>query len=283
MKIKLPFLLLFLLLLFCFQNSFAQNVKLSGTIINSNENTPVSNAVVALLSPKDSVLIKFTRTNPSGKFVLEVPKGNYIMMTSQPYFADLLDNITLEGNRDFPSMKLISKSTLLQEVIIKTGTPFRIKGDTTIYTADSFKVSANANVEELLKKLPGIQVDKDGKIKAMGENVEKVLVDGEEFFGDDPGMTIKNLRADGVKEVQVFDKKSEQSEFTGIDDGNTKKTINLKLKEDAKKGYFGKFDIAGGPEKHIDNRYNTNLMFSSFKGKRKFSTFLLTGNTGQDR
>ena len=136
-------------------------------------------------------------------------------------------------------------------------------------------------MEELLKKLPGIQVDKDGKIKAMGETVEKVLVDGEEFFGDDPGMAVKNLRADAVKEVQVFDKKSDQSEFTGID-GKTQKTINLKLKDDRKTGYFGKADVAGGTQQHIDNRYNDNLMFSTFKGKRKFSAFLLNGNTGQD-
>lgn len=283
MKTKLPVLFIFVCQLCFLQTSFSQNVKLSGTVINSNENIPVNNAVIALLSPKDSTLLKYTRSDQSGKFLLQVPKGDYIMMTSQPYFGDLLEDITLDGDKNISSVKLISKATLLQEVIIKSGSPFRIKGDTTIYTADSFKVSANANVEELLKKLPGIQVDKDGKIKAMGENVEKVLVDGEEFFGDDPGMTIKNLRADGVKEVQVFDKKSEQSEFTGIDDGQTKKTINLKLKENAKKGYFGKVDIAAGPQEHIDNRYNTNIMFSSFKGKRKFSSFLLNGNTGQDR
>jgi hypothetical protein len=116
----------------------------------------------------------------------------------------------------------------------------------------------------------------------MGETVQKVLVDGEEFFGDDPGMAVKNIRADAVKEVQVFDKKSDQAEFTGIDDGKTQKTINLKLKENKKTGYFGKIDVAGGPEKHIDNRYNSNILFGSFKGKRKFSAFLLNGNTGQD-
>jgi len=115
-------------------------------------------------------------------------------------------------------------------VIIKSGSPIRIKGDTTVYTADSFKVREGANVEELLRRLPGIQVDKDGKITAMGERVKKVLVDGEEFFGSDPGIATKNLRADIVKEVEVFDKKSDQAEFTGIDDGVKDKTINLKLK-----------------------------------------------------
>ena len=261
----------------------AQNGTLSGTVTNKDESTPVHNAVVSLISPTDSTIYTFTRSDASGKFVLKnIPTGPYIIMISQPWFGDLLDNIHVEGKTELPTMHLLSKAALLQEVIVNTGTPMRIKGDTTIYTADSFVVSANANVEELLKKLPGIQVDKDGKITALGETVQKVLVDGEEFFGDDPGMAVKNLRADAVKEVQVFDKKSDQAQFTGIDDGNTQKTINLKLKEEAKKGYFGKIDVAGGPQKNIDNRYNTNLMGSSFKGKRKFSAFLLNGNTGQD-
>ena len=95
-------------------------------------------------------------------------------------------------------------------------------------------------------------------------------------------MAVKNLRADAIKEVQVFDKKSDQAEFTGIADENSQKTINLKLKDDAKKGYFGKIDAANGPLTNIDSRYNSNILFSSFKGKSKFSGFLLNGNTGQD-
>jgi hypothetical protein len=258
--------------------------KISGTINDKTENTAIKNAVVMLLTPKDSVLYKFTRTNDKGDFLFkDVKEGEYILMTSHPYFADVVDNIEVKNeDKDLGKLALTSKSKLLQEVIVKSGTPIKIKGDTTVYTADSFKVSANANVEELLKKLPGIQVDRDGKIKAMGETVEKVLVDGEEFFGDDPGMAVKNLRADAVKEVQVFDKKSDQAEFTGIDDGKTQKTINLKLKEDKKKGYFGKLNAAGGLQDKIDDRYNTNAMINAFKGKRKLSAFVITGNTGQD-
>lgn len=264
-------------------STFSQSVKVTGIVNESNENKPVQNAVIALLTPKDSILYKFTRTNTDGKFTIKnVKPGAYILMTTHPYYADLMDNVDIQSDMELPLVNLKSKVELLKEVIIKSGSPLRIKGDTTIYTADSFKVSANANVEELLKKLPGIQVDKNGQIKAMGETVSKVLVDGEEFFGDDPGMAIKNLRADAVKEVQVFDKKSEQSEFTGIDDGKTQKTINLKLKDNKKTGYFGKVDVAAGPENHIPNRYNDNLLFSSFKGKRKLSAFLLNGNTGQD-
>lgn len=265
-----------------FYYGFSQETTVSGTLSDEDQK-PVHNAVVALLTPKDSILYKFTRSDKEGKFEFKNVKNQpLILMTSHYQYADYVDDVTIEGDlKSLGTLKLISKSKLLKEVIIKTGS-IRIKGDTTSYRASDFKVDANANVEELLKKLPGIQVDKNGEIKAMGETVKKVLVDGEEFFGDDPGMATKNLRADAVKEVQVFNKKSDQAEFTGIDDGNTEKTINLKLKEDKKKGFFGKMDAASGPSTELDSRYNTNLMLSSFKGKRKISGYLLNGNTGQD-
>ncbi len=273
----------FIFLLFS-QFLFAQQIEISGKIADTTSKSNVRNAIVMLLSAKDSVIKKYTRTDTEGKFSLDnITKGSYVLMVMHPLFADYVDNVDIDGaNIMVGTIAVTPKSKLLEAVIIKSGSPIKIKGDTTIYTADSFKVSANANVEELLKKLPGIQVDKNGQIKAMGETVEKVLVDGEEFFGDDPGMAVKNLRADAVKEVQVFDKKSEQAEFTGIDDGNTQKTINLKLKENKKTGYFGKISVSGGLLKDIDDRYNNNLMFSTFKGKRKLSAFLLNGNTGQD-
>ena len=275
--------LLFIGLFFCVKTQ-AQTISVSGQVKDTTQNKAVQHAVVMLLTPADSVLYKFARTDVNGNYNFKnIKAGNYILMTTHPYFADFVDNILISPDEtNAVSVALTSKSKLLQELIVKSGNPIRVKGDTTIYTADSFKVSANANVEELLKKLPGIQVDKSGKITAMGQQVTKVLVDGEEFFGDDPGMAIKNLRADAVKEVQVFDKKSEQAEFTGIDDGNTQKTINLKLKEDKKKGFFGKIDLAGGLVNKIDDRYNSNILLSSFKGKRKVSGYFLTGNTGQD-
>ncbi|MBK6935796.1 MAG: TonB-dependent receptor [Chitinophagaceae bacterium] len=274
-----------ILLLAPFIKVSAQKVNVNGFIRDTIEKKSIANAVIILLTEKDSLIHRFTRSDKDGSFNIQnVNPGSYILLTTHPYYADFVDNITIKNtySNNLGTLPITSKSKLLQEVIVRSGSPIKIKGDTTIYTADSFKLSANANVEELLKKIPGIQVDKNGEIKAMGEKVEKVLVDGEEFFGDDPGMAVKNLRADAVKEVQVFDKKSEQAEFTGIDDGNTQKTINLKLKEDKKKGYFGKIDLAGGLNKNPDNRFNNNLMLSSFKGKRKLAAFLLNGNTGQD-
>ena len=279
-----PKLILLVSLTLFFFFASAQKIEVSGTVKDTATKASLKNAVVMLLTPKDSIITSFSRVKDDGSYTLKnVQPGKYILSVTHPNFGDFVDDIEVKnGNEILALVAMTPKSKLLEAVIVKSGNPIRLKGDTTIYTADSFKVSANANVEELLKKMPGIQVDKNGQIKAMGQTVEKVLVDGEEFFGDDPGMAVKNLRADAVKEVQVFDKKSEQSEFTGIDDGKTQKTINLKLKEDKKKGYFGKIDLAGGLKKDIDDRYNDNILLSSFKGKRKITGFLLNGNTGQD-
>lgn len=270
--------LFILLLLFSF-NTHAQNVSVTGAVADTSLKKGVQNAVVALLSPKDSILYKFTRTDANGKYSFSnIQQGNYIMLTTHPYFADVITNVEIRPSENIlASIALTSKSKLLQEVIVRTGSPIKIKGDTTVYTADSFKVRAGANVEELLKKLPGIQVDKDGKITAMGEQVKKVLVDGEEFFGDDPGIATKNLRADIVKEVEVFDKKSDQATFTGIDDGVKDKTINLKLKDNAKKGYFGKAEVGSDAK----NYYNNSAMINAFQGKRKMAAYGIMSNTGK--
>ncbi len=270
--------LLIVILFFTFKAQ-SQTVSVSGSVKDTIENKGVQNAVIALLSAKDSVLYKFTRSDASGKYSFKnIKPGNYVVMTTHPFFADIIFTVDVkEPETVIPYIALTSKSKLLAEVIVKSGSPIKIKGDTTVYTADSFKVRAGANVEELLRKLPGITVDKDGKITAMGEQVKKVLVDGEEFFGDDPGIATKNLRADVVKEVEVFDKKSDQAAFTGIDDGVKDKTINLKLKDNAKKGYFGK--VAAGTD--FSNYYNNSAMGNSFRGKRKLAAYGIMSNTGQ--
>lgn len=276
----MPFKKLFNLLIFLqFTFVIASAQTVTGKISDTTSNKDISNAVVALLTPGDSILYKFTRTNSAGKFDLKnVKAGKYVLFITHPYYANYVDDITVgETNLDLKQIAFKSKSQILQEVIVRSGSPIKIKGDTTEYTADSFKVKENANVEELLKKLPGIQVGKDGTIKAMGEKVTKVLVDGEEFFGDDPGIAIKNLRADAVDKVQVFDKKSDQATFTGIDDGVKDKTINLKLKDDKKKGYFGKASGSGGAPDY----YNNSAMINAFKSKRKLAAYGLMSNTGK--
>jgi hypothetical protein len=259
----------------------SQQGSISGTVRDTANGQNLSKAVVSLLRAKDSILQKFTRTSPEGHFQFSrVVPGKYIVLVSYPKYADYVEPVTLDsaGSIQLNQIALILKAKLLEEVVVRQKiSAIKIKGDTTEFTADSFKVQANASVEELLKKLPGIQVDKDGKITAQGQKVQKVLVDGEEFFGDDPTLVTQNLRADMVDKVQVFDKKSDQAAFTGVDDGQTTKTINLKLKDNKKNGYFGKINAGGGTDGYFDNQAMINL----FKKKKKLSVYGILSNTGK--
>lgn len=271
-----------LLLILCMTSMsavFAQSGSLKGTITDTLNKQNLSNAVISVLRAKDSVLVKFTRTGATGSFELKnLPAGNFILMVTYPSYADYVEKISLEAGmqRELGSLPLITKANLLQEVIVRQRVgAIRVKGDTTEYKADSFHVTANADVQELLRKMPGIQVNSKGEITAQGEKVEKVLVDGEEFFSDDPAVVTKNLRADAVDKIQAFDKKSEQATFTGIDDGQKIKTLNIQLKEDKKKGYFGKAEAGTDFNKY---RYG-KVLANAFKGKRKISGYLTTDNT----
>src|SRR5688572_4477308 len=265
-------------LLFISSLLYAQTQTLKGIVKDTSESRILANTVISVLSKKDSVLVKFTRADKNGNFQIEgLKEGNYILLITHPYMGDYFDTVEIKAGVPFDlgNVHLTPKSKLLSEVIVKSGSPIKIKGDTLVYTADSFKVRAGANVEELLRRLPGITVDKNGQITAMGERVTKVLVDGEEFFGTDPGIATKNLRADAVQEVQVFDKKSDQAAFTGIDDGVKDKTINLKMKRLA--GHFGKVEAGGGTE----GRYDGSAMANFFRNKRKIAGYGIISNTGQ--
>lgn len=273
------FSLLFALL--ASQSAFAQStIFVKGQIKDSTEKINLANASVNLLRANDSVLLSSTRTDADGKFNFpSVPTGTYLLLVTYPKYADYIDKIQVEKELDLKTIFINTKAHVLQEVIVRnTVAAIRVKGDTTEYRADSFRVSPNADVQELLKRLPGIQVNGKGEIKAQGERVTKVLVDGEEFFSDDPAVVTKNLRADIVDKVQVFDKKSEQAAFTGIDDGVKTKTINLQLKEDKKNGYFGKAQIGND----FTQYRNGKLLANAFKGKRKLAGFISTDNSSYE-
>jgi hypothetical protein len=260
--------------------TFAQISSIKGTVKDTTEKKVLSLASVNILRAKDSVLVKTVRTSNNGEFsIASLPVGNYIIMVSYPQYADFTDKIVVEGTPLTLSIAIDTKAHILKEVIVKnTVSAIRVKGDTTEYKADSFYVTPNADVQELLKKMPGIQVNARGEITAQGEKVNKVLVDGEEFFSDDPAVVTKNLRADVVDKVQVFDKKSDQAVFTGIDDGQKSKTINLQLKEDKKNGYFGKAEAGS----NFNQFGNGKLMSNAFKGKRKIAGYVTTDNTKFD-
>ncbi len=174
---------------------------------------------------------------------------------------------------------MTDRTKVLSEVTITAeAPPVTLVGDTIQYNARSFKTQPNANVEDLLKRLPGVKVEKDGTVKAQGEKVQKVLVDGKEFFGNDPKIATKNLPADAIDKVQVYDKLSDQAQITGFDDGNSEKTINLKLKKDKKKGVFGKINAGTGSDERYQGKFNVN----SFKGARQMSAIGMGNNTNAE-
>lgn len=274
--------LLFLLTsVFTVLTAFGQTIDLNGSVIDTSTHEGLTNATVCLLYAKDSIMTHFTRVGKDGKFSLKgVDTGKYVLLVSYPEYADYVEKLTVDGQTapDLNKITMVQKAHLLEDVIVQQKiAAIQFKGDTTEFNADSFRTQPNANVEDLLKILPGLQVDQDGKITAQGETVTKVLVDGEEFFGDDPTLVTKNLRADMVDKVQLFDKTSDQAAFTGIDDGEKEKTLNIKLKADKKNGYFGK--VSGGIG--TEDFYESQGMFNYFKAKKKFSVYGTFGNTGK--
>ena len=271
---------LFLVLLMPSQ-MHAQQMNISGIVQDTTDQKPLKNAVAMTVRLSDSLLTGFTRTDANGYFKLDsIPADTYQVIISHPRFGD--QTIILLGSKEnntFDLQKIIlpPKSITLNEVtVFGYADPVYYKGDTLIYTADSFKVKQNAVVEDLLKKLPGIKVDADGKIFSQGKAVDQVLVDGDEFFGSDPTTATKNLAASSVESVQVYDKKNEDA---SSDDKETLKVMDLKLKDDAKKGYFGKVSGASDFQKY----YEGELLGNYFKGKRKLSVFTLASNTPKSR
>ncbi|MEO6316876.1 MAG: outer membrane beta-barrel family protein [Chitinophagaceae bacterium] len=254
--------------------------SIRGKLADTLGKQSLGDATVSLMDLKDSSSTGFTVTDDKGIFEIKgIDEGRYRVLVTFGGYQNVVKvfAITKENTRvDFGIIYMERKSTTLQEVIIERP-PISVKKDTVEYNASSFKTKPNEDVEGLLKKLPGVQVDRDGTIKSQGETVQKVYVDGKEFFGTDPKLATKNLTADMVESVQVFDDMSEQSKFTKIDDGSRQKAMNIKLKKDKKNGYFGKINVGGG----TDKRYDNNLSFNKFKGSQQISVIGAINNTNK--
>ena len=264
--------LLIILLIACYCFSSAQTASVKGIIFDTINHKNLVNISVSLLRQKDSVLYKFTHSDTKGFFELKnLLPGNYLLFVRHPGYEDYIDHLQLNDSSkiDLGTVMMTLKAIILKEVIVHKQISAIVKGDTIEFAADNFKAREGASVEEMLKKLPGIRVDNNGAITAMGEKVSKVLVDGEEFFGDDPTIATKNLQANAIDKVQVFDKKSDQATFSSIDDGKRSKTVNLQLKKDKKKGYFGKLDLGAG----LNSKWNNSAMINRFRNKIKFSAY----------
>jgi len=276
-------LLSFFCLCLCYMALSAQKpYAIQGMVQDTAAGQKLYHASVLVLRAADSTLLAFTRAEGNGHFRIEpLEAGAFILLLSYPNYVDYIQSFELNDSLRFIDFKAINmklKATLLREVQVNGETvAIRIKGDTTEFNASSFTIQPNDKVEDLLKKMPGIQIDKEGKITAQGKTVPKILVDGEEFFGDDPTLVTTNLRADMVDKVQVYEKKSDQATFSGVDDGEKTQTINIVLKEDKKKGIFGNAEAGLGN----DEFYTGKLLFNKFKPKERIALFGIFGNNGR--
>ncbi|MBT8219349.1 MAG: TonB-dependent receptor [Bacteroidia bacterium] len=272
--------LLCLIMMLASVHLMAQKGSIEGQITDPS-NTPLEGATAILLNAGDSLMTGFAITDARGKFLIDdLEFGDYILQLSFLGYSDINQDLSINSKDRMimDPVQLEESDINLDEILVEADhVPMKMKQDTLEYNAAAFKVSPNADVEDLLKKLPGVEVAKDGSIKAGGEQVEKVLVEGKEFFGDDPTIATKNLPADAVNKVQVFDKKSEMAEFTGIDDGQESRTINLALKDDKKNGFFGNGRIGYGTEETWDGKFNINR----FGGKAQISAIGSANNINE--
>jgi len=260
-----------------------KNGIVKGSLYDSVAKQFVASATITVLQKKDSSLVTFTMSDSKGRFeIAGLGNGDYRLLITHVNYHGSHKNFSIDDgnkNRDLGNLIMYDAAQTLSEVVVTAeAPPVTLIGDTVQYNAGSFKTPPNANVEQLLKRMPGIQVEKDGTVKAQGQEVKRVLVDGKEFFGTDPKIATRNLPSDAVDKVQVYDKASDAAQLTGFDDGNSEKTINLKLKKDKKKGLFGKASVGAGTADRYEGRFNVN----SFKGARQLSVIGMGNNTNAE-
>lgn len=269
---------LYIILCICsFSFIRAQTFSVSGNLIDENKQAAIGSSV--LLLKTDSSFVKGTTTDIEGQYKLEnISSNNYILKILSLGYKPVFKSIQVT-NQDLiiPTIALKQNSTNLKEVTIEAQQALATQnGDTTSFSSKAFKVNKDATAEDLVTKMPGITVV-DGKVQAQGEEVKKVLVDGKPFFGDDANAVLKNIPAEVIDKVQVFDKKSDQAQFTGFDDGNASKTINITTKPQFKNGVFGK--VYGGYG--YEDKYKGGATVNIFKGNRRITILAQSNNINE--
>ncbi|WP_349664254.1 TonB-dependent receptor [Cellulophaga lytica] len=259
-----------------YSQSKQQPFTVTGTIITADNNQPLESATVYLQRVKDSSLVTYTITDQKGAFTLEgkTYDATLNMFISYIGYKTYTNKITVAKNKiNLGQINLQPDENLLDEVIVKATAPVTVKKDTLEFNVNSFKTKKDANVEDLLKKIPGVEVDENGKITINGNDVSNIYVNGKPFFGDDPTITTRNLTKDLIEKVQITDTKTKSQAFTGEESESDAKTINLTIKEEKNKGVFGKASAGGG----TDERYEAAAMVNLFDNEQRLS-LLFGGN-----
>lgn len=273
--------ILFVLLLCCAATgTWGKQYTISG-ILTDVEGHRLNAASVSLLHPEDSTFAAFSISNNAGKYsIINVNEGNYILQIALMGYFTYYQAITVNDQSVLDLGIHVLEATGVEvegAIVIGERVPVRLKGDTLEYNAGSYRVSPDAVVEDLLRKMPGVEVDKDGNVHSMGKPVSKVLVDGKEFFGSDPKVALKNLPADAVDKIQSFGRRSEDNLFSGIDDGQREQALNILLKEGHKAGFFGEVKAGMG----TDERFESGLKAFRFRKSSQFATLGMLNNVNK--
>ncbi len=252
-------LLSVLLLTLCSATIHAANI--TGLVKDMESGDPIMEAAVKLVNAKDSSFVAGVTTNLDGQFKLEnIKSGKYVLTVSYIGYADTEKELTVgKSNLRLGEIRIKEASHMLGEVsVVAVKTPIKVMEDTVEYNADSYHTQPNAVVEDLLKRLPGVEVGTDGAITANGKTVSKILIDGKEFFSDDPQVASKNLPANMVDKLQVVDRKSDMARLTGVDDGEDETVINLTFKKEMNQGWFGTAEGGYGTDDRYMGSFNVN-------------------------
>jgi len=267
------------LFIFCFVTATAQKtIHLKGTIVDQDSRVPIESATVYLTNPKDSTVIEYTISQKNGSFDFALKKSNTPVILKISFVAYQDYKVTLKNlttTQDLGIIRLQPAAQTLDEVVIKNETPpIRIKKDTLEFNAASFKVRPDANVEALLKQLPGVEIDAEGKITVNGKEVNQILVNGKPFFDRDGKIALQNLPSSMINKVQVTDTKTKQEEKTGAIAASNNASINLTIDEKKNKGWFGKVMAGAGSS----NRYESSGLINYFNNNRKVSVLASSNN-----
>lgn len=269
------FLFFFLLFL---TNIQAQSISVKGKLVDATTLQPLESATIYISSQKDSTVIDYTISDKSGNFNIQTRKNSVGVLiqvsflgykTHKQSFDNLLESL------DLGLIKLDEQDNALDEVVVLSeAPPVRVKNDTLEFNASSFKIRPDSNVQSLLKQLPGVEVDENGKITVNGKEVNQILVNGKPFFDKDGKVALQNLPSEIIDKIQVSDTKTKSEELSGQSATSNEASINLTIQEDKNQGYFGK--ITGGIG--TQDRYESSLMFNYFKGDRKVSLLASSNN-----
>lgn len=273
--------LLFILLLPFLSQAQKAPAAIKGIVFDTISKKGLAYATVSVVNAKDSTLVTFTRADSTGAFKLNaLDKGKYLLSSSYVGYLPVWKTLTIEKDGDEVNLGNINMTDIQNAgdvTVTARRAPVTINNDTVEFNTENFKTQPNAVVEDLLKKLPGVTVDNDGTVRVNGQRINRVLVNGKEFFTGDPKIATKNLDADAIDKVQVFDKKSDRAEFTGVDDGQSEKAINLKLKKDRNNALFGKVAAGAGTNERFDAQTNVN----KFNGDKQLSMIGMANNTNR--